>query len=112
VARAARLLPARKPQHRHSGNRGSRQGWIRAVRGHKVPAAEQKYKDGDSHRFAVNAETTDRLIVLGTNGRFYTIGVDRLPGGRGRGEPLRLMIDLPNEHDIAAICRQAGADPG
>ena len=51
----------------------------------------------------VNAETTDRLIVFGTNGRFYTIGVDRLPGGRGHGEPLRLMIDLPNEHDIVAM---------
>ena len=49
------------------------------------------------------AETTDRLIVFGTNGRFYTIGVDRLPGGRGHGEPLRLMIDLPNEHDIVAM---------
>ena len=73
----------------------SEKGWIRAVRGHNVPAAEQKYKDGDSPRFAVNAETTDRLIVLGTNGRFYTIGVDRLPGGRGHGEPPRLMIDCP-----------------
>jgi topoisomerase-4 subunit A len=78
-------------------------GWIRAVRGHSVPAAEQKHKDGDGPRFSVNAETTDRLIVFGTNGRFYTIGVDRLPGGRGHGEPLRLMIDLPNEHDIVAM---------
>ena len=81
----------------------SEKGWIRAVRGHNVPAAEQKYKDGDRPRFAINAETTDRLIVLGTTGRFYTIGVDRLPGGRGHGEPLRLMIDLPNEHDIVAM---------
>ena len=81
----------------------SAKGWIRAAKGHNVPAAEQKYKEGDAPRFAVNAETTDRLIVFGTNGRFYTIGVDRLPGGRGHGEPLRLMIDLPNEHDIVAI---------
>jgi topoisomerase IV subunit A len=81
----------------------SAKGWIRTVRGHNVPAAEQKYKEGDGPRFAVNAETTDRLIVFGTNGRFYTIGVDRLPGGRGHGEPLRLMIDLPNEHDIVAM---------
>jgi topoisomerase IV subunit A len=81
----------------------SAKGWIRAVRGHNVPAAEQKYKEGDGPRFAVNAETTDRLIVFGTNGRFYTIGIDRLPGGRGHGEPLRLMIDLPNEHDIVAM---------
>jgi topoisomerase IV subunit A len=81
----------------------SAKGWIRAVKGHNVSAAEQKYKEGDAPRFAVAAETTDRLIVFGTNGRFYTIGVDRLPGGRGHGEPLRLMIDLPNEHDIVAM---------
>jgi len=81
----------------------SAKGWIRAVKGHNVSAAEQKYKEGDAPRFAVAGETTDRLIVFGTNGRFYTIGVDRLPGGRGQGEPLRLMIDLPNEHDIVAM---------
>ena len=81
----------------------SAKGWIRAVKGHNVSADEQKYKEGDAPRFAVAAETTDRLIVFGTNGRFYTIGVDRLPGGRGHGEPLRLMIDLPNEHDIVAM---------
>jgi topoisomerase-4 subunit A len=81
----------------------SAKGWIRAVKGHNGSAAEQKYKEGDAPRFAVAAETTDRLIVFGTNGRFYTLGVDRLPGGRGHGEPLRLMIDLPNEHDIVAM---------
>jgi topoisomerase IV subunit A len=81
----------------------SEKGWIRAVKGHNVPGAEQKYKEGDGPRFAIAAETTDRLIVFGTNGRFYTIGVDRLPGGRGHGEPLRLMIDLPNEHDVVAM---------
>src|SRR5207237_2586915 len=81
----------------------STKGWIRAVKGHNGSAAEQKYKEGDAARFAVAAETTDRLIIFGTNGRFYTIGVDRLPGGRGHGEPLRLMIDLPNEHDIVAM---------
>ena len=81
----------------------SAKGWIRAVKGHNASAAEQKYKEGDAPRFAVAAETTDRLIVFGTNGRFYTLGVDRLPGGRGHGEPLRLMIDLPNEHDIVAM---------
>jgi len=81
----------------------SEKGWIRAVKGHNVSAAEQKYKEGDGPRFAVAAETTDRLIVFGSNGRFYTIGVDRLPGGRGNGEPLRLMIDLPNEHDVVAM---------
>ncbi len=80
----------------------SAKGWIRAVKGHNGSVTEQKYKEGDGPRFAIVAETTDRLIVFATNGRFYTIGVDRLPGGRGQGEPLRLMVDLPNEHDIVA----------
>jgi topoisomerase IV subunit A len=81
----------------------SQKGWIRAVKGHGVAAADQKYKEGDGPRFAIAAETTDRLVIFGSNGRFYTIGVDRLPGGRGQGEPLRLMIDLPNEHDVVAL---------
>src|SRR5712691_3730579 len=81
----------------------SQKGWIRAVKGHAVVAAEQKYKEGDGPRFTVPAETTDRLIIFGSNGRFYTIGADRLPGGRGQGEPLRLMIDLPNEHEVVAL---------
>jgi topoisomerase-4 subunit A len=81
----------------------SQKGWIRAVKGHAIAAAEQKYKEGDGPRFAVLAETTDRLVIFGSNGRFYTVGVDRLPGGRGQGEPLRLMIDLPNEHDVVAL---------
>src|SRR6516162_90240 len=81
----------------------SEKGWIRAVKGHNVSAAEQKYKEGDAPRFAIAAETTDRLIIFGTNGRFYTISVDRLPGGRGHGEPLRLMIDLPNHDDVVAL---------
>ena len=81
----------------------SQKGWIRAVRGHAINPAEQKYKEGDGPRFAVAAETIDRLLVFGSNGRFYTIGADRLPGGRGQGEPLRLMIDLPNEHDVIAL---------
>src|SRR5216683_3661854 len=81
----------------------SQKGWIRAVKGHAGTAAEQKYKEGDGPRFTVLAETTDRLVIFGSNGRFYTIPIDRLPGGRGQGEPLRLMIDLPNEHDVVAL---------
>src|SRR5271170_1493904 len=81
----------------------SQKGWIRAVKGHAVAVAEQKYKEGDGPRFAVPAETTDRLVIFGSNGRFYTVPVDRLPGGRGQGEPLRLMIELPNEHDVVAL---------
>ncbi len=81
----------------------SQKGWLRAARGHGINPAEQKYKEGDGPRFAVPAETTDRLIVFGSNGRFYTIAADRLPSGRGQGEPLRLMIDLPNEHEVIAL---------
>jgi len=81
----------------------SEKGWIRTVKGHNGAAGEAKYKEGDGPRFVVTAETTDRLVVFGTNGRFYTLPVDRLPSGRGHGEPLRLMIDLPNEHDIVAL---------
>jgi topoisomerase IV subunit A len=81
----------------------SAKGWIRAAKGHGLNLAEIKYKEGDEGRFVVQASTTDKLLVLGTNGRFYTLPVDKLPGGRGHGEPLRLMIELGNEHDVAAI---------
>jgi topoisomerase IV subunit A len=81
----------------------SEKDWIRTVRGHNVAGAEQRYKEGDSPRFAVPAETTDRLVIFASNGRFYTLGVDRLPSGRGQGEPLRLMIDLPNEFEVVAM---------
>ena len=81
----------------------SQKGWVRAVKGHGIGAADQKYKEGDGPRFAVPAETTDRLVIFGSNGRFYALGADKLPGGRGQGEPLRLMIDLPNEAEVVAL---------
>jgi topoisomerase-4 subunit A len=81
----------------------SAKGWIRAAKGHNLVLGEVKYKEGDEGRFAIQAETTDKLLVFATNGRFYTLGVDKLPGGRGHGEPLRLMIDLANEHDVVSI---------
>ena len=81
----------------------SAKGWARAVRGHLEKETELKYKEGDSHRFVLHAQTTDRLILFATNGRFYTVPVDRLPGGRGFGEPFRLMVDLPNDQDIVTL---------
>jgi topoisomerase-4 subunit A len=78
----------------------SKMGWIRAMKGHVALDQELKFKDGDEARFAFHAETTDRLLVFGTNGRFYTVGAHLLPGGRGMGEPLRLMVDLPNDAEI------------
>ena len=78
----------------------SDKGWIRAMKGHAEDLSDLKYKEGDSAKFSLHAQTTDKLVVFATNGRFYTIGCDKLPGGRGHGEPLRLMIDLGNEHDL------------
>ncbi len=81
----------------------SSKGWIRAFRGHGHDPKDFKYKEGDKGRFVLEAQTTDKLLVFGTNGRFYTIGADKLPSGRGFGEPLRLMADLPNDAEIADI---------
>lgn len=81
----------------------SQMGWIRAMTGHIDLSRELKFKDGDGPRFTFHAETTDRLLVFGANGRFYTLSASTLPGGRGMGEPLRLMVDLPNEAEILEI---------
>ncbi len=81
----------------------SEKGWIRAMKGHMEDVSEAKYKEGDRRRFVLRAQTTDKLLVFATNGRFYTIGVDKLPGGRGFGEPVRLMVDLPNDQDIVSL---------
>ncbi|WP_204113001.1 DNA topoisomerase IV subunit A [Shimia biformata] len=81
----------------------SQMGWIRAMSGHIDLTRELKFKDGDGPRFIFHAETTDRLLVFATNGRFYTVSAANLPGGRGMGEPLRLMVDLPNEAEIIDI---------
>ncbi|WP_299773556.1 DNA topoisomerase IV subunit A [uncultured Tateyamaria sp.] len=81
----------------------SQMGWIRAMTGHIDLSRELKFKDGDGPRFIFHAETTDRLVVVGSNGRFYTLSASNLPGGRGMGEPLRLMVDLPNEVQIHSL---------
>ncbi|EIE52474.1 DNA topoisomerase IV subunit A [Citreicella sp. 357] len=81
----------------------SKMGWIRAMTGHIALDRELKFKDGDGPRFTFHAETTDKLLVFASNGRFYTIMAANLPGGRGMGEPLRLMVDLPNEAEIVDI---------
>ena len=81
----------------------SQMGWVRAMKGHIALDTALKFKDGDDGRFIFHAETTDRLLVFGSNGRFYTVSAANLPGGRGMGEPLRLMVDLPNEADIVNI---------
>ncbi|MEP0337600.1 MAG: DNA topoisomerase IV subunit A [Alphaproteobacteria bacterium] len=77
----------------------SEKGWIRALKGHVEPGTEVKFKDGDNLKFMVHGQTTDKFLVFATNGRFYTLAGDKLPGGRGHGEPVRLMVDIPNGHD-------------
>ncbi len=81
----------------------SSKGWIRAMKGHEVDRKELKYKDGDREGFVFNAMTNDKIILFGSNGVFYTIGCDKLPPGRGFGEPVRLMVDLPNDADIVDV---------
>lgn len=85
----------------------SAKGWIRTVRGHLTDAEAEdvKYKDGDERGFIERCETTDKLLVFASNGKFFTIGVDKLPRGRGFGEPVRLMIDLGNDVDIVDLFR-------
>lgn len=81
----------------------SAKGWIKAMKGHGVVAKDVRYKDGDKEKFVLEAQTTDKIILFATNGRFYTLPADKLPPGRGFGEPVRLMVDLPNEADLVDV---------
>ena len=81
----------------------SKKGWIRALKGH-VDTSEAKFKEGDALKYSLKAQTTDKILFFATNGRFYTLMGDKIPGGRGFGEPLRLFMDLPeNEHIISVL---------
>jgi topoisomerase-4 subunit A len=73
------------------------------MKGHLADFSQLGFKEGDRLRFAVHAETTDKLVLFASDGRFYTLGADRLPGGRGHGEPVRLMIDLEQSEDVIAF---------
>ncbi len=81
----------------------SEKGWIRAAKGHLADTQEIRYKDGDRGRFVLHAASTDKLLLVATDGRVYTLACDRLPGGRGQGEPLRLMVDLAERADPVAL---------
>jgi topoisomerase-4 subunit A len=85
----------------------SERGWVRAMRGHvDLGAAETlKFKEGDGPAFAFHAQTTDKLLLAASNGRFYTLAADKLPGGRGFGEPVRAMIDLDGSVEIVAFLK-------
>ncbi|MEM7731025.1 MAG: DNA topoisomerase IV subunit A, partial [Pseudomonadota bacterium] len=76
----------------------SNKGWIRAMKGRIEDLDSLKFKENDGLAFAVPAETTDKIILFASNGKAYTLAGDKLPGGRGNGEPIRLMLDLENDH--------------
>ncbi|MGB3720393.1 MAG: DNA topoisomerase IV subunit A [Proteobacteria bacterium] len=81
----------------------SEKGWIRALKGHLDDLSKLDFKQGDRLKRAVKAMTTDKLLVFATNGKFYTLSGNELPGGRGHGEPIRLMIDLEESHDVLEL---------
>lgn len=81
----------------------SRKGWIRAAKGHVAFDQEFKYKEGDELAFILHAHTTDKLILAAQNGRFFTIGADKLPGARGFGEPVQSMVDLEAETTVVNL---------
>jgi topoisomerase-4 subunit A len=78
----------------------SEKGWIRALKGHLADFSTLQFKEGDSLKIAFHAQTTDKVIVFTTGGKAFTLGADKLPGGRGHGEPLRIMIDMENDQDV------------
>jgi topoisomerase-4 subunit A len=90
----------------------SERGWIRALRGHADLSAPEamKFKEGDGPAFAFHAQTTDKLLLTAANGRFYTLAADKLPGGRGFGEPVRATIDLDGNVPIIALLRAGKVD--
>jgi topoisomerase-4 subunit A len=83
----------------------SEKGWIRALRGHDVDTSGLAFKSDDRLKAAIRAETTDKIMVASTAGRFYTLTADKLPGGRGHGEPIKLMVDMDAAEDVVAVFR-------
>jgi topoisomerase-4 subunit A len=86
----------------------SEKGWIRALRGTVTDLSGIAFKADDALKFSFPAETTSKCLVFATNGRFYTLDASKLPGGRGHGEPVRLFIDLEQEHDLVTVFRHQG----
>jgi len=83
----------------------SQRGWIRAMKGHVAldDAETLKFREGDALQQIFHAQTTDKLLLAAEDGRVYTLGGDKLPGGRGFGEPVRLLIDLAAEVGIVTL---------
>ena len=81
----------------------TKKGWIRAIKGHLTDLSNLKYKDGDAEEFVVKAQTKDSVVAFAGNGRFYAIPCEKIPRGRGFGEPVRMIVDVPNEHELVAL---------
>ena len=81
----------------------SEKGWIRTLKGHQDDLSKLEFKQGDALKRGLKASTTDKIILLATNGRFFTFEANQLPGGRGHGEPVRLMVDLEENNDFVEI---------
>jgi topoisomerase-4 subunit A len=86
----------------------SDKGWVRALRGHVEDLSGIAFKQDDKLKLSFFAETTSKFLMLGTNGRFYTLEGSKLPGGRGHGEPVRLFIDLEQDGDIVTMFTYQG----
>ncbi|WP_337266540.1 DNA topoisomerase IV subunit A [Oryzifoliimicrobium ureilyticus] len=78
----------------------SEKGWIRALKGHIADTSTLTFKEGDALKLSFPAQTTDKILIVTTGGKAFTLGGDKLPGGRGHGEPLRIIIDMENEQDV------------
>ncbi|MBY5837075.1 DNA topoisomerase IV subunit A [Rhizobium leguminosarum] len=78
----------------------SEKGWIRALKGHIADTAALTFKEGDGLRIAFPAQTTDKILIVTTGGKAFTLGGDKLPGGRGHGEPLRIIVDMDNDQAV------------
>ncbi len=72
----------------------SEKGWIRSLKGHVIEIKKIRFKEEDSAYFIIQAETTDKILMITTDGKIYTLPVDKLPGGRGYGEPIRVIVDM------------------
>ena len=83
----------------------SSMGWIRGMKGHGLDLETTKFKDGDSLYLSEEVQTTDKIVLLASDGRAFTLTCDKLPGGRGHGEPIRLSIDLEDNIEIIAMFR-------
>ncbi|MBW8788942.1 DNA topoisomerase IV subunit A [Rhizobium leguminosarum] len=78
----------------------SEKGWIRALKGHIADTATLTFKEGDGLKIAFPAQTTDKILIVTTGGKAFTLGGDKLPGGRGHGEPLRIIVDMDNDQAV------------